>query len=122
MKIEWSGWQLEGRELEAPRKVRLSPGEASVLRTLIAAKGQPVSLETIKSLAAMKSKVSTVRSVVNTLRAAVGQEFVLARRNVGYRVVSVRPGRGPSPDPIDDLIKKLRASLSAAIALKRTRL
>lgn len=119
-RVEWSGWVLEGRKLLAPRKIVLSPQESRVLRVLIEAKGRPVSLEDLADRANVSSKDSTVRSIVNAIRPAVGRGAIASKRFVGYWVVSARAGRGPGRDPIDDLVKNLKDALAAAKALRRT--
>lgn len=118
---EWSGWKLDGRRLEAPRRMMLSPQESRILSVLIAARGKPVVVEDVAARAGISSKDSTVRSIVNALRAAVGKDAIASRRFVGYWLRSVRPGRGPSTDALDDVVKLLTDALAAAKALRKTR-
>lgn len=118
---EWSGWVLSGQNLEAPRKIRLSPSESRILRVLLEARGKVVSAEDLRERAKIRGKTATARSFVDHLRAAVGRDSIPWRRNAGYRIVSARPGRGPAIDPLADLVKLLTAALASAKALNRQR-
>lgn len=115
--VEWSGWRLAGQNLEAPRKVRLAPSEARILRVLIAAKGKLLSADDVRERAKLKNNAGS-RSTITSLRGAVGKDSIRWRRNAGYWLVSARYGRGPSTDPLDALIKNLSDALASAKALR----
>lgn len=116
---EWSGWVLVGQQLEAPRKMRLSPSEARLLGVLLDARGKVVSAIELRTRAKIRGKTVTARSLIDNLRSAVGRDSIPWRRNAGFRIVPARVGRGPSHDPLSELVKTLTAALATAKALKR---
>lgn len=122
MDLSWSGWEIKGPLLVAPRRVRLSPMELRLMTILmedrIAQKGlktRYVKPERIASL--MKISMNSVRRTVAELRNGIGHSAIETSRTHGYRLMDCTGGRNDR-SPIQELVFSLKNALAAAERLQ----
>lgn len=130
--IEWGGWSLAANNLLAPRRARLFPSEARIVRELIEERkragrvGQSTKIPQSGFLSASElarstglANVNTLASRVSRLRDVIGAHAIETSRDRGYRIA--RADKSPIANhPIDDLITNLSGALRAAKRLQLT--
>lgn len=92
MLSEWGGWKLDGQQLLAPKKVRLSPAEARLLYLLMSNNsGWYHQIKLIGQLHIKQSDAQSLhlRQLVTTLRAAIGKQYIKNHRDHGYRLLHI---------------------------------
>lgn len=135
--IKWSGWELSGVLLIKPRRVRLAPAEARILRALMTHRLQQAKLgqgnygkengPTVKHLApndlrtvAEIRSLDSLRSWVSNLRDAVGRNAIITERGLGYLLRPVNDRHAATASPIDELVLNLMNALAAAKRLQKS--
>ena len=117
--LKWGGWEVRGRLVLKPRRVRLSPLEEKVLRAFLADRiaGRAARFFSTAELAGEAGTVEgSIRPTIRTLREALGSGTILSRRNRGYAIANVKDRNKRAP--VDELIDNLKLTLAAANRLK----
>lgn len=112
--LEWRGWVIDGRLLEAPRKMRLSKTKARLMALFVASKGEVLFVEDI--MAGMECAKDAVRTGVKELRLDIGAWSIVSVRGKGYRLAPT-----DVEDPLDVLIRHLEGAVAAAKQLRSGR-
>lgn len=119
MKIEWGGWELDGKLVTKPRRAWLRLSEARLLEALIAVRGLYVT-PTNLMVATAQPTLSTMRTKLATLRDAIGKSAIVMDREKGYRLLPAYDRNGTTINPIDDLVRTLTDALEAAKRVQKT--
>lgn len=110
--VEWGGWVLSDCKLLAPRAVTLQPHSAALLYMLMVAEGEVVWTNDL--IVGLDTTRAALRTAVRVLRRALGNPAAIATvKDRGYRLVP-----SAESDPVEDLIRGLEQSLSAAKRLR----
>lgn len=84
---EWGGWKLVGQLLLAPKKVKLSPGEARLMEVLLLKSGHWTPAQLLTNHLSIKTM--HLRTLVSTLRVAIGRTYIQNHRERGYRLLHI---------------------------------
>lgn len=110
--LEWGGWKLDGRNVEAPRKMKLSRGKAALLALFIGSEGRICFFDDIAG--ALRCSEESVRTMIKSLRRDIGSFAIEAERGKGYRLMPT-----DVENPVDVLVRSLETALEAAKRIQK---